>query len=85
VVLKLNIPTVIPAQESLSYVWDYGDCPWDWLSLAAFYFQVNAVIIGLGAGLLPMFLHGCMPSLQIEVIVWFKNIPIQLRRGKVEQ
>ncbi|KAG5254300.1 methyltransferase protein [Salix suchowensis] len=27
---------------------------------------VNAVIIGLGAGLLPMFLHGCMPSLQIE-------------------
>ncbi|KAJ6314990.1 hypothetical protein OIU78_018469 [Salix suchowensis] len=29
---------------------------------------VNAVIIGLGAGLLPMFLHGCMPSLQIEVV-----------------
>ncbi|KAJ6302356.1 hypothetical protein OIU77_016443 [Salix suchowensis] len=29
---------------------------------------VNAVIIGLGAGLLPMFLHGCMPSLRIEVV-----------------
>ncbi|KAJ6944887.1 hypothetical protein NC651_000042 [Populus alba x Populus x berolinensis] len=30
--------------------------------------MVNAIIIGLGAGLLPMFLHGCMPSLQIEVV-----------------
>nr|XP_043614959.1 eEF1A lysine and N-terminal methyltransferase [Erigeron canadensis] len=27
---------------------------------------VRAVVIGLGAGLLPMFLHGCIPFLQIE-------------------
>jgi hypothetical protein len=30
--------------------------------------QVKAVIIGLGAGLLPMFLHRCIPVLEIEVI-----------------
>ncbi|KAK2644013.1 hypothetical protein Ddye_019208 [Dipteronia dyeriana] len=29
---------------------------------------VRAVVIGLGAGLLPMFLHGCMPFLDIEVV-----------------
>lgn len=30
--------------------------------------QVKAVVIGLGAGLLPMFLHGCLQFMQIEVI-----------------
>ncbi|WVZ26536.1 hypothetical protein V8G54_005080 [Vigna mungo] len=30
--------------------------------------QVKAVIIGLGAGLLPMFLHGCVPFLEIETV-----------------
>ncbi|OIW19191.1 hypothetical protein TanjilG_04934 [Lupinus angustifolius] len=30
--------------------------------------MVKAVIIGLGAGLLPMFLHGCMPFLEIEAV-----------------
>ncbi|XP_021593869.1 eEF1A lysine and N-terminal methyltransferase isoform X2 [Manihot esculenta] len=30
--------------------------------------MVNAVVVGLGAGLFPMFLHGCMPFLQIEVV-----------------
>ncbi|XP_019075579.2 uncharacterized protein LOC100243520 [Vitis vinifera] len=30
--------------------------------------MVKAVVIGLGAGLLPMFLHGCMPFLDIEVV-----------------
>ena len=29
--------------------------------------QVKAVVTGLGAGLLRMFLHGCMPFLDIEV------------------
>ncbi|KAF2288904.1 hypothetical protein GH714_022663 [Hevea brasiliensis] len=29
---------------------------------------VNTVVVGLGAGLLPMFLHGCMPFLHIEVV-----------------
>ncbi|KAG5015370.1 hypothetical protein JHK85_021506 [Glycine max] len=29
---------------------------------------VKAVIIGLGAGLLPMFLHGCIPFLEIETV-----------------
>lgn len=29
---------------------------------------VKAVVIGLGAGLLPMFLHSCMPFLHIEVV-----------------
>ncbi|XP_041006981.1 eEF1A lysine and N-terminal methyltransferase isoform X2 [Juglans microcarpa x Juglans regia] len=29
---------------------------------------VKAVVIGLGAGLLPMFLHECMPFLHIEVV-----------------
>ncbi|KAI3518520.1 hypothetical protein L1887_07325 [Cichorium endivia] len=29
---------------------------------------VSAVVIGLGAGLLPMFLHGCIPFLQIEAV-----------------
>ncbi|OMO88574.1 Methyltransferase type 11 [Corchorus olitorius] len=29
---------------------------------------VKAVVIGLGAGLLPMFLHGCMQFLQIEAV-----------------
>ncbi|XP_040944376.1 eEF1A lysine and N-terminal methyltransferase isoform X3 [Gossypium hirsutum] len=30
--------------------------------------RVKAVVIGLGAGLLPMFLHGCMQSMQIEAV-----------------
>ncbi|KAE8677584.1 hypothetical protein F3Y22_tig00111505pilonHSYRG00024 [Hibiscus syriacus] len=30
--------------------------------------RVNAVVIGLGAGLLPMFLHGCMQFMQIEAV-----------------
>ncbi|KAH7683108.1 Endothelin-converting enzyme 1 protein [Dioscorea alata] len=30
--------------------------------------KVKTVIIGLGAGLLPMFLHGCLPFLDIEVV-----------------
>ncbi|KAF3323675.1 methyltransferase-like protein 13 isoform X1 [Carex littledalei] len=30
--------------------------------------KVKVVIVGLGAGLLPMFLHECLPFLQIEVI-----------------
>ncbi|KAH1236770.1 Methyltransferase-like protein 13 [Glycine max] len=30
--------------------------------------NVKAVIIGLGAGLLPMFLHGCIPFLEIETV-----------------
>ncbi|XP_045821203.1 eEF1A lysine and N-terminal methyltransferase [Trifolium pratense] len=30
--------------------------------------MVKAVIIGLGAGLLPMFLHGCIPVLEIEAV-----------------
>lgn len=30
--------------------------------------MVKAVIIGLGAGLLPMFLHGCVPFLEIETV-----------------
>ncbi|KAK7318954.1 hypothetical protein RJT34_03663 [Clitoria ternatea] len=30
--------------------------------------MVKAVIIGLGAGLLPMFLHGCIPFLKIEAV-----------------
>ncbi|ONK77227.1 uncharacterized protein A4U43_C02F4390 [Asparagus officinalis] len=30
--------------------------------------QVKTVVIGLGAGLLPMFLHGCFPFLDIEVV-----------------
>lgn len=29
---------------------------------------VKAVVIGLGAGLLPMFLHGCMQFIQIEAV-----------------
>ncbi|CAI9117653.1 OLC1v1019094C3 [Oldenlandia corymbosa var. corymbosa] len=29
---------------------------------------VKSVIVGLGAGLLPMFLHGCLPFLKIEVV-----------------
>ncbi|XP_050218891.1 uncharacterized protein LOC126669462 isoform X2 [Mercurialis annua] len=29
---------------------------------------VKTVVVGLGAGLLPMFLHGCMPFLHIEVV-----------------
>ncbi|KAL5542698.1 hypothetical protein UlMin_010408 [Ulmus minor] len=37
-------------------------------SLASSKRPVKAVIIGLGAGLLPMFLHGCMPFLHIEVV-----------------
>lgn len=32
-----------------------------------FYIQIRTYIIGLGAGLLPMFLHACLPFLQIEV------------------
>lgn len=30
--------------------------------------KVNAVVIGLGAGLLPMFLHRCLPILDIDVV-----------------
>ncbi|MED6130775.1 hypothetical protein PIB30_003795 [Stylosanthes scabra] len=30
--------------------------------------MVKAVIIGLGAGLLPMFLHGCIPFLEMEAV-----------------
>ncbi|WCJ33167.1 eEF1A lysine and N-terminal methyltransferase [Euphorbia peplus] len=30
--------------------------------------SVNTVVVGLGAGLLPMFLHGCMDILNIEVV-----------------
>lgn len=30
--------------------------------------KVRTIIIGLGAGLLPMFLHGCLPFLDIEVV-----------------
>ncbi|KAJ3697307.1 hypothetical protein LUZ61_001012 [Rhynchospora tenuis] len=30
--------------------------------------KVKVVIVGLGAGLLPMFLHECLPFLQIEVV-----------------
>ncbi|XP_028064961.1 eEF1A lysine and N-terminal methyltransferase isoform X1 [Camellia sinensis] len=30
--------------------------------------KVKAVVIGLGAGLLPMFLHACLPILSIEVV-----------------
>lgn len=30
--------------------------------------MVRTVVIGLGAGLLPMFLHGCFPFLDIEVV-----------------
>ncbi|XP_061372996.1 uncharacterized protein LOC133315400 isoform X1 [Gastrolobium bilobum] len=30
--------------------------------------MVKAVILGLGAGLLPMFLHGCIPCLEIEAV-----------------
>ncbi|KAJ0988886.1 hypothetical protein J5N97_007242 [Dioscorea zingiberensis] len=30
--------------------------------------KVKTIIIGLGAGLLPMFLHGCLPFLDIEVV-----------------
>ncbi|KAK7359281.1 hypothetical protein VNO77_01234 [Canavalia gladiata] len=30
--------------------------------------MVKAVVIGLGAGLLPMFLHGCIPFLEIEAV-----------------
>ncbi|XP_015887230.2 uncharacterized protein LOC107422309 isoform X1 [Ziziphus jujuba] len=37
-------------------------------SLASAGKSVKAAIIGLGAGLLPMFLHGCMPLLHIEVV-----------------
>ncbi|GMP55534.1 hypothetical protein CsSME_00020326 [Camellia sinensis var. sinensis] len=32
--------------------------------------MVKAVVIGLGAGLLPMFLHACLPILSIEIL-WF--------------
>ncbi|KAL0366733.1 UNVERIFIED_CONTAM: eEF1A lysine and N-terminal methyltransferase, partial [Sesamum radiatum] len=31
-------------------------------------FQVKTVVIGLGAGLLPMFMKKCLPSLEIEVV-----------------
>lgn len=39
-------------------------------NLVSYLSQVKAVIVGLGAGLLPMFLHGCLPLLHIEVIFW---------------
>ncbi|KAF4349598.1 hypothetical protein F8388_003782 [Cannabis sativa] len=37
-------------------------------SVASSNTSAKAVIIGLGAGLLPMFLHGCMPFLHVEVV-----------------
>ncbi|PON31454.1 Methyltransferase type [Parasponia andersonii] len=37
-------------------------------SVAASNKSAKAVIVGLGAGLLPMFLNGCMPFLHIEVV-----------------
>lgn len=46
------------------------------LNLSIFYLlliQVRAAVIGLGAGLLPMFLHGAMPFMQVEVIITFKS------------
>lgn len=30
--------------------------------------SVKATVIGLGAGLLPMFLHGCLPFIHVEVV-----------------
>uniref|UniRef100_A0A453BUI7 PABS domain-containing protein n=1 Tax=Aegilops tauschii subsp. strangulata TaxID=200361 RepID=A0A453BUI7_AEGTS len=30
--------------------------------------RVSTTIVGLGAGSLPMFLHGCLPHLNIEVV-----------------
>lgn len=37
--------------------------------------QVKAVVIGLGAGLLPMFLHRCMPFMHTEVILGLSHLP----------
>ena len=37
--------------------------------------QVKTLIIGLGAGLLPMFLHECIRFLHIEVILACKYPP----------
>jgi len=42
--------------------------------------QVKAVVIGLGAGLLPMFLHRCIPVLEIEVMYFF---PV-MKRGVID-
>ena len=38
-----------------------------------YFSQVKAVILGLGAGLLPMFLRRCIPLLDIEVILLDSN------------
>ncbi|KDP39345.1 hypothetical protein JCGZ_01102 [Jatropha curcas] len=42
--------------------------------------MANAVVIGLGAGLLPMFLHRCMPFLHIEVVE-LDHMILDLARG----
>ncbi|XVF84603.1 hypothetical protein PTKIN_Ptkin17bG0050600 [Pterospermum kingtungense] len=36
--------------------------------------KVRAVVLGLGAGLLPMFLHGCMQFMQIEAVELDSNM-----------
>lgn len=36
-------------------------------SVKLIYVQISTCIVGLGAGLLPMFLHACLPFLQLEV------------------
>ncbi|KAL0863717.1 hypothetical protein Bca101_042835 [Brassica carinata] len=41
--------------------------------------MVKTVIIGLGAGLLPMFLHGCLPFFEIEAV---ELDPVMLSVGK---
>ncbi|KAK8571667.1 hypothetical protein V6N13_047325 [Hibiscus sabdariffa] len=41
--------------------------------------RVKAVVLGLGAGLLPMFLHGCMQFMQIEAV---ELDPIMLNLAK---
>lgn len=37
--------------------------------------QVKAVVIGLGAGLLPMFLNRCLPFVHTEVILRLNHLP----------
>lgn len=49
-------------------------------SLASSNKSVKAVIIGLGAGLLPMFLHGCVPILHIEAVE-LDPVILNLARG----
>ncbi|KAF8402117.1 hypothetical protein HHK36_013069 [Tetracentron sinense] len=54
--LRGAIPSVDFALVHASFVKAYGPM------------QVKTVVIGLGAGILPMFLCGCMPFLDIEVV-----------------